>query len=58
MSYDGARTWRSAPRLGDRVLLRCPRTSGTVSLGVHLTDSLGNTPPQAVFNAYRTRPAF
>lgn len=57
VSFDGGRTWRSAPVRGSgtRFTAEVPAGQGTVSLRVHARDRAGNTVDQTVVDAYGLR---
>ncbi|MFG2169414.1 S8 family serine peptidase [Micromonospora chersina] len=57
VSFDGGRTWRTAPVRGSgaRFTATVPAGRGTVSLRVHAGDRAGNTVDQTVLDAYGLR---
>ena len=57
VSYDDGRTWRTAPVVADKVLLRHPAAAGHVSLRAQATDSKGNSVSVTVLRAYALRAA-
>ncbi|MEW2527353.1 S8 family serine peptidase [Streptomyces sp. NPDC047071] len=61
VSYDGGRTWKSAPVTTDAAgartaSVRHPATAKAVSYRVYLKDTSGNTMTETISNAYRLAP--
>ncbi|MFI8932690.1 S8 family serine peptidase [Streptomyces sp. NPDC053474] len=61
VSYDGGRTWKSAPVTTDAsgartASVRHPATAKAVSFRVYLKDTSGNTMTETISNAYRLAP--
>ncbi|MEV0504486.1 S8 family serine peptidase [Streptomyces spectabilis] len=57
VSYDGGRTWKSAPVTADAkgahsASVRHPAAAGSVSYRVYLKDTAGNTMTETISNAY------